>query len=112
MTQLEHRIYNDKFMLRLPDGMREQIKDAASANNRSMNSEVVHALSLYLATKTEGAAQEEAAASSAVESAVFELTKKFAAELRQLMYRQQLAMGEMVHQPAGRAAAQAKRDKP
>ncbi|MBJ2151357.1 Arc family DNA-binding protein [Paracoccus sp. IB05] len=31
----------DKFILRLPDGMRERIKAAAEANNRSMNSEVL-----------------------------------------------------------------------
>ncbi|MGP9789615.1 Arc family DNA-binding protein [Roseinatronobacter sp. NSM] len=38
-----------KFMLRLPDGMREQIKAAALANNRSMNSEILARLgdSLY-----------------------------------------------------------------
>lgn len=32
-------------MLRLPDGMRDRIKAAAEANNRSMNAEIVHALS-------------------------------------------------------------------
>lgn len=31
----------DKFMLRFPDGMREQIAEAAKANGRSMNSEIV-----------------------------------------------------------------------
>jgi hypothetical protein len=31
----------DKFVLRLPDGMRDQIKLAAEANNRSMNAEIV-----------------------------------------------------------------------
>ncbi|MCK8779060.1 Arc family DNA-binding protein [Rhizobium sp. NTR19] len=34
----------DKFMLRLPDGMRERISDAAKANRRSMNAEIVAAL--------------------------------------------------------------------
>ncbi len=28
---------SDKFMLRLPDGMRDQIAEAAKTNNRSMN---------------------------------------------------------------------------
>ena len=32
---------SDKFMLRLPDGMREQIAVVAKENNRSMNAEVV-----------------------------------------------------------------------
>jgi hypothetical protein len=36
---------SDKFMLRLPDGMREQISLAAEANARSMNSEIVARLS-------------------------------------------------------------------
>ena len=35
---------SDKFMLRLPDGMREAIKAAADANHRSMNAEIVAAL--------------------------------------------------------------------
>lgn len=35
---------SDKFMLRLPDGMRERIKAEAEANNRSMNAEIVATL--------------------------------------------------------------------
>lgn len=35
---------SDKFMLRLPDGMRERIKIAADLNNRSMNAEIVDTL--------------------------------------------------------------------
>lgn len=31
----------DKFLLRLPDGMREELKSAAKANNRTMNAEIV-----------------------------------------------------------------------
>jgi hypothetical protein len=31
----------DKFMLRLPDGMRDRIRDAADTNNRSMNAEII-----------------------------------------------------------------------
>lgn len=34
----------DKFMLRLPDGMRERIKTNADQNGRSMNAEIVAAL--------------------------------------------------------------------
>jgi plasmid stability protein len=34
----------DKFMLRLPDGMRERIKAKAEENGRSMNSEIVDTL--------------------------------------------------------------------
>ena len=35
---------HDKFMLRLPDGMRDRIKAAADANGRSMNAEIVACL--------------------------------------------------------------------
>ncbi|WP_225611996.1 Arc family DNA-binding protein [Paracoccus sp. PAR01] len=35
---------SDRFMLRLPEGMRNRIRVAAEANNRSMNSEMVAAL--------------------------------------------------------------------
>lgn len=34
----------DKFQLRFPEGMRDQIKEAADANGRSMNAEIVHRL--------------------------------------------------------------------
>lgn len=34
----------DKFLLRMPDGLREKIKRAAEQNSRSMNSEIVHML--------------------------------------------------------------------
>ena len=46
----EKRTNSDKFMLRLPDGMRDRIKAAAEANNRSMNAEVVSALEFWLGT--------------------------------------------------------------
>lgn len=41
MSDTEKRTYTDKFMLRLPDGMRDQLRLLAEANNRSMNSEIV-----------------------------------------------------------------------
>lgn len=31
----------ERFMVRLPDGMRDRIAEAAKANNRSMNAEIV-----------------------------------------------------------------------
>lgn len=34
----------DKFMLRLPDGMRDRIAEEAKASGRSMNSEIVYRL--------------------------------------------------------------------
>lgn len=44
MTDTENRTLSDKFMLRLPDGMRDRIKAAAEAANRSMNAEIVATL--------------------------------------------------------------------
>lgn len=35
---------SDQFQLRLPDGMREQIKQSADANGRSMNAEIIYRL--------------------------------------------------------------------
>lgn len=34
----------DKFIIRLPDGMRDQLKEAAEANDRTMTAEVVYRL--------------------------------------------------------------------
>lgn len=42
---------SDKFMLRLPDGMRDRIRDAAEANSRSMNAEIVARLEASLADR-------------------------------------------------------------
>lgn len=40
----ENRTKPDGFMLRMPNGMRERIKENAEANNRSMNAEIVERL--------------------------------------------------------------------
>jgi hypothetical protein len=37
---------SDKFMLRLSEGMRDQIKAEAERNNRSMNAEILHRLEM------------------------------------------------------------------
>lgn len=41
----------DKFVVRLPDGMRDRIRVNAEANRRSMNSEIVHYLDRALAAE-------------------------------------------------------------
>ena len=38
----------EKFIVRLPEGMRDQIKAAADANKRSMNAEIIHAIECHL----------------------------------------------------------------
>ena len=42
---------SDKFMLRLPDGLRDQIKNVAEENKRSMNAEIVLAIEDYITTR-------------------------------------------------------------
>ncbi len=44
MTNPETRTLKEQFMLRMPEGMRDRIKAAADANNRSMNSEILSLL--------------------------------------------------------------------
>lgn len=43
----QFRTRDDQYMLRLPDGMRDQIKAAAAANGRSMNAEIIHRLQTW-----------------------------------------------------------------
>lgn len=45
---------SDKFMLRFPDGMRDRLKEAAKANNRTMNAEIVARLQDSLTPKLDG----------------------------------------------------------
>ena len=44
MAEEQNRTLQDKFMLRLPEGMREQLKSWASKSGRSLNAEIVHRL--------------------------------------------------------------------
>ncbi|WP_313452908.1 Arc family DNA-binding protein [Pseudomonas rhodesiae] len=46
MQKLLARKHEEKFVVRLPAGMRDQIALQASENARSMNSEIVHRLKL------------------------------------------------------------------
>lgn len=48
MSKETKRTLKDQFMLRLPDGMREQIAAAANANARSMTQEIVLALQAHI----------------------------------------------------------------
>ncbi|MNO12939.1 Arc-like DNA binding domain protein [compost metagenome] len=54
MTRSTQVVYSsrtaDKFVVRLPDGMREQIADVAKDNHRSMNSEIISRLKKSLDT--------------------------------------------------------------
>ena len=46
-----------RFMIRMPDGMRETIADIAERNNRSMNAEIVDRLSASLEADKIGVSQ-------------------------------------------------------
>lgn len=48
----------DKFVLRLPDGMRDRIKAAAEASNRSMNAEIIATLEEKYPAPKEGQMRE------------------------------------------------------
>lgn len=54
MRPLKQAIYSsrtaDKFVVRLPDGMREQIAEVAKEHHRSMNSEIIARLKKSLGT--------------------------------------------------------------
>lgn len=45
---------SDKFMLRLPDGMRDRLKESAKANNRTLNAEIVDRLARSYAASEMG----------------------------------------------------------
>lgn len=48
---MENRPLQDKFVIRLPDGMRDRIKAAAEREGRSMNSQIVqHLRAIYRPT--------------------------------------------------------------
>lgn len=49
---------SDKIMLRVPDGMRDRIKAAADANNRTMNAEIVARLQQSFDTRDTDLAQD------------------------------------------------------
>lgn len=44
----------DKFVVRLPEGMRDKISKVAKGNNRSMNSEIIHRLECSMEGKGGG----------------------------------------------------------
>lgn len=43
----------DKYIVRLPDGMRDRIAELAKDSGRSMNSEIIAAIEQYLIAKTD-----------------------------------------------------------
>lgn len=96
MTPKKPAIYSsrtaDKFVVRLPDGMRERVADVAKDNHRSMNSEIISRLEQSLLIE-EGADQPAMRVDSPEISAQErELLKNF----RQLAKRQQNAVVALI----------------
>lgn len=66
MRPVKQAVYSsrtaDKFVVRLPDGMREQIAEVARTHHRSMNSEIIARLEKSLASEevAEGTVEVEA----------------------------------------------------
>lgn len=56
----------DKFVVRLPDGMRDRIRERAASNRRSMNAEIVHYLDCALGAQEEKGPAEAATSPSHV----------------------------------------------
>lgn len=92
---------SDKFMLRLPDGMRDKIKASAERNGRSMNAEVVHALQFYFdfedLNQSRPVAPEQpedimeeptirvANSNSEIDAAIVEMAEKLAVQLKKAL---------------------------
>ena len=63
---------SDQFVVRFPDGMRDQIASAAEANGRSMNAEIVSRLEQFFTLKT-GLSAESDVVKDAVKEAFKEM---------------------------------------
>lgn len=57
MTAKQVKEY-DKFVVRLPDGMRDEIAKRAESNGRSMNSEIIAAIEAWISGASEDISQE------------------------------------------------------
>lgn len=80
----------DKFVVRLPDGMRERIQGVAKGNHRSMNSEIIARLEVSLDDTGMNSADEVDAAS------ITHAEARLLANFRAMSTRQQRAMIEII----------------
>lgn len=97
MRPLKQAIYSsrtaDKFVVRLPDGMRERIAEVARDHHRSMNSEIIARLEQSLIQ--EGSLGEEL--SMRLDSPELSLhERELLQRFRQLSYRQQNALVSLI----------------
>ena len=106
MRPLKQAIYSsrtaDKFVVRLPDGMRERIAEVARNHHRSMNSEIIARLEQSLIQ--EGALGEEL--SMRLDSPELSLhERELLQRFRQLSHRQQNALVSLIAHDAEMAAS-------
>lgn len=97
MRPLKQAIYSsrtaDKFVVRLPDGMRERIAEVARNHHRSMNSEIIARLEQSLIQ--EGALDDEP--SLRLDSPELSLNEReLLQRFRQLSHRQQNALVSLI----------------
>lgn len=72
----------DKYVVRFPDGMRDRIKAAAEANNRSMNAEIVNRLEASLDAELPKAQHVNFSSPAAYDRQVDDLLSPFSLEYR------------------------------
>lgn len=82
----------DKFVVRLPDGMRERIAEVARNNHRSMNSEIISRLETSILAESGVAELPKNINSPEITPKERELLKHF----RQLAHRQQNAVVALI----------------
>ena len=108
MHPMKQAIYSsrtaDKFVVRLPDGMRERIADVARNHHRSMNSEIISRLEQSLLQ--EGALNDEP--NLRLDSPELSLhERKLLQRFRQLSRRQQNALVALIAHDAELASEEA-----
>ncbi len=108
MRPLKQAIYSsrtaDKFVVRLPDGMRERIADVARNHHRSMNSEIIARLEQSMLQ--EGALDDLNPRMDSPELSLHE--RELLQRFRQLPRRQQNALVALIAEDAEPAAPAAK----
>lgn len=82
----------DKFVVRLPDGMRERIAEVARENHRSMNSEIINRLEVSILAESSATELPKNLNSPEITHKERELLKHF----RQLAHRQQNAVVALI----------------
>lgn len=96
MTPSKQAMYSsrtaDKFVVRLPDGMREQIAEVARTYHRSMNSEIISRLETSLLAESAATELPKNLNSPEITAKERELLKHF----RQLAHRQQNAVVALI----------------